>query len=143
MSTSAAQTANISESTAYERGGKDSATMKLDRKPISEAVATKVQENEFTIKVRTPQIHWHGRQPIFAIDFHPHFSRLCATGGQEPDGSGGVHLWIVNDGTDGSDSEEVPVRFVQDLVGHEKTINCLRFSPSGDMLASAGGHAPD
>ena len=87
------------------------------------------------IKVRTPQIHWHGRFPVFTVDFHPHFDRLCATGGQEPDGSGGVHLWIVNDG---ADAEETPVRFVQELAGHEKTVNCLRFSPSGDMLATAG-----
>jgi WD40 repeat protein len=102
--------------------------------------AGKAAQEKFTIKVRTPQIHWHGRQPIFAIDFHPHFNRLCATGGQEPDGSGGVHLWIINDGSDGSDTEEIPVRFVQDLVGHEKTVNCLRFSPSGDMLATGGGN---
>ena len=49
-----------------------------------------------------------------------------------------MHIWIVNDGTDGSDTDEAPVRFVQDLVGHEKTVNCLRFSPSGDMLATGG-----
>jgi hypothetical protein len=23
------------------------------------------------VRVSTPQIHWHGKSPIFAIDFHP------------------------------------------------------------------------
>jgi len=89
------------------------------------------------VTVRTPQIHWHGKSPVFALDFHPHFSRLCATGGLEPDGTGGVHLWIVNDSTADS-AEKSPVSFVQDLQGHEKAINCLRFCPKGDLLASAG-----
>jgi len=87
--------------------------------------------------VRTPQIHWHGKSPVFAIDFHPHFTRLCVTGGLEPDGTGGIHLWIVNDST-AENAEKAPVSFVQDLQGHEKSVNCLRFCPKGDLLASAG-----
>ena len=131
---------SIPEQRFHEKGGNDLATCKSDQKVISELNSDCEQKTsaKFSLKVRTPQIHWHGRHPIFAIDFHPHFNRLCATGGQEPDGSGGVHIWIVNDGTDGSDTDEAPVRFVQDLVGHEKTVNCLRFSPSGDMLATGG-----
>jgi len=89
------------------------------------------------VTVRTPQIHWHGKSPVFAIDFHPHFGPLCATGGLEPDGTGGVHLWIVNDSAAES-AEKAPVSFVQDLQGHEKAVNCLRFCPKGDLLASAG-----
>lgn len=131
--------ATSAEDLTYERGAPDSTSdCKMGEEKKSNTIVQKSAE-KFTLKVRTPQIHWHGRQPIFAVDFHPHNNRLCATGGQEPDGSGGVHLWIINDGSDGSDTEEVPVRFVQDLVGHEKTVNCLRFSPSGDMLATGGG----
>ena len=87
------------------------------------------------VSVRTPQIHWHGKSPVFTVDFHPLIPSLCATGGNEPDGSGGVKLWIVNPAEGGAVSA---VSYVQDLVGHEKTVNCLRFSPAGDMLASAG-----
>ena len=87
------------------------------------------------VSVRTPQIHWHGKSPVFTVDFHPLIPSLCATGGNEPDGSGGVKLWIVNPAEGGAVSA---VSYVQDLVGHEKTVNTLRFSPSGDMLASAG-----
>ena len=87
------------------------------------------------VSVRTPQIHWHGKSPVFTVDFHPQIPSMCATGGNEPDGSGGVKLWIVNSVEKASES---PVSYVQDLVGHEKTVNCLRFSPSGDVLASAG-----
>ena len=89
------------------------------------------------VTVRTPQIHWHGKSPVFTVDFHPHFSRLCATGGLEPDGTGGVHLWIVNE-VAAENAEKAPVSFIQDLQGHEKSVNCLRFCPKGDLLASAG-----
>jgi hypothetical protein len=30
------------------------------------------------VKVSTPQIHWHGKSPVFAIDFHPHNRNLSA-----------------------------------------------------------------
>lgn len=60
------------------------------------------------VTVRTPQIHWHGKSPVFAIDFHPHFPRLCATGGSEPDGTGGIHLWLLNDG---ENAVEVSIHF--------------------------------
>ena len=90
-----------------------------------------------SVTVRTPQIHWHGKSPVFTVDFHPHFARLCATGGLEPDGTGGVHLWILNDVT-AENAEKAPVSFIQDLQGHEKSVNCIRFCPKGDLLATAG-----
>ena len=65
------------------------------------------------------------------------------TAGAEPDGVGGVHLWIVHDSESQRDKAEggkglPPVSFVQDLQGHEKPVNCVRFSPNGEFLATAG-----
>ena len=96
----------------------------------AEDPAAASKEGPRAVTVRTPQIHWHGKSPVFAVDFHPHFGRLCATGGLEPDGTGGVHLWIVNDST-GESADKAPVSFVQDLQGHEKSVNfvCLKNPP--------------
>jgi len=72
-----------------------------------------------------------------------HAARLVVTAGAEPDGVGGVHLWIVHDSESQRDKAEggkglPPVSFVQDLQGHEKPVNCVRFSPNGEFLATAG-----
>ena len=36
------------------------------------------------VKVSTPQIHWHGKSPVFAIDFHPHNRNLSAPASSLP-----------------------------------------------------------
>ena len=119
-------------------GAMQAAAQPTQAQPSAGSAVVDVESSEPSAagpKVRTPQIHWHGKSPVFAIDFHPHFASLCVTGGLEPDGTGGVHLWIVNDG---EKADKAPVSFVQGLEGHEKAVNCLRFCPKGDLLASAG-----
>jgi chromatin assembly factor 1 subunit B len=119
-----------------QRLGQQGESMDCTASALTAAASVTEAEGSARVIVRTPQIHWHGKSPVFAVDFHPHFERLCATGGLEPDGTGGVHLWIVNDSS--AENVDRPVSFVQDLPGHEKAVNCLRFCPKGDLLASAG-----
>ena len=42
------------------------------------------------MRTKTPLIHWHGRAPIYSVDFH--VSGRIVTGGGEPDGGGGVKV---------------------------------------------------
>jgi hypothetical protein len=43
------------------------------------------------VKVLVPEMNWHGREAVYSVHFHP--DGLLATGGMEPDGSGGIKLW--------------------------------------------------
>ncbi len=43
------------------------------------------------VKVSVPEMNWHGREAVYSVHFHP--DGLLATGGMEPDGSGGIKLW--------------------------------------------------
>jgi len=37
------------------------------------------------MKAKTLQIVWHGKEPVFTLDFHPTNSSLLATGGADKD----------------------------------------------------------
>eukprot|EP00775_Hariotina_reticulata_P011727 gene11727-11871_t len=81
------------------------------------------------MKVKTLQIVWHTKEPVYSIDFHP--DGYFATAGGDND----VKIWDVGNGPDGTPQ----VRFAGSLEGHScKTVNCVRFSHSGHCLASAG-----
>jgi len=81
------------------------------------------------------------------VHFHP--DGLLATGGMEPDGSGGIKLWkLARDvAADVQPEYANPYhaiahlssshRYLTDLEAHAKPVNCVRFSPDGTMLASA------
>uniref|UniRef100_A0A5B6ZEH2 CAF-1 p60 homolog n=1 Tax=Davidia involucrata TaxID=16924 RepID=A0A5B6ZEH2_DAVIN len=77
----------------------------------------------------TVQINWHDTKPILSLDFHPPSGTL-ATGGADFD----IKLWLIN-----SDEvqKKVPTASYQNSLSyHGSAVNALRFSPSGDQLAS-------
>jgi hypothetical protein len=67
------------------------------------------------------------QEPVWSVDFHK--SGYLATAGADKE----VRLWRVEEGADGQPS----VTHLESLTGsHNKGINVVRFSPSGDVLAS-------
>ncbi|XP_051161222.1 chromatin assembly factor 1 subunit B [Leptopilina boulardi] len=89
------------------------------------------------MKCSIPEISWHNRDPVLSIDIQvgnwknsseETFWRIV-TGGADSH----VLIWhlLIND-TGGS-----IVSCVADLERHQKAINVVRFSPSGEILASA------
>lgn len=77
----------------------------------------------------TVQINWHDTKPVLTLDFHP-FSGILATGGADFD----IKLWLINSG---EGEKKVPsVSYHNSLSYHGSAVNALRFSPSGEELAS-------
>ncbi|GAB2280747.1 3-oxoacyl-[acyl-carrier-protein] synthase [Dionaea muscipula] len=81
------------------------------------------------MKGGTVQINWHGTKPVLTLDFHP-ISGILATGGADFD----IKIWqIVSEEA----HEKAPTATYQNSLSyHSSPVNALRFSPSGEFLAS-------
>ncbi|KAF3438387.1 hypothetical protein FNV43_RR21149 [Rhamnella rubrinervis] len=81
------------------------------------------------MKGGTLQINWHHTKPVLTLDFHP-ISGTLATGGADFD----IKLWLINS----ADAQnKVPTAsYHNSLSYHSSSVNVLRFSPSGEQLAS-------
>ncbi|EAZ05333.1 hypothetical protein OsI_27538 [Oryza sativa Indica Group] len=77
----------------------------------------------------TVQINWHEQQPVLTLDFHP-VSRRLATGGSDHD----IKIWVI--ASDDSDKKLPTATYHSSLSSHSSAVNVLRFSPSGENLAS-------
>ncbi|CAK9162540.1 unnamed protein product [Ilex paraguariensis] len=75
------------------------------------------------------QINWHDTKPVLTLDFHPQ-SGILATGGADYD----IKLWLLSSGVV---EKKVPTASYQNSLSyHGSAVNVLRFSPSGEQLAS-------
>ncbi|XP_073155609.1 chromatin assembly factor 1 subunit FAS2 [Henckelia pumila] len=81
------------------------------------------------MKGGTVQINWHDTKPVLTCDFHPQ-SGILATGGADYD----IKLWAAMSGKDQKRAPEVT--YQSSLSHHSSAVNVLRFSPSGEHLAS-------
>ncbi|RLN62752.1 hypothetical protein BBJ29_001979 [Phytophthora kernoviae] len=99
------------------------------------------------VRVSTPEIRLHCgptglNEAVLSLDFlqtnededYPKQSTsqsaLLATGGADKE----IKLWRVSDDTE---TKNVALDFVFSLTGHDRSVNCVRFSPNGAYLASA------
>ncbi|KAB8076216.1 WD40-repeat-containing domain protein [Aspergillus leporis] len=75
-------------------------------------------------------IAWHNdNAPIYSVHFDPNGKGRLATAGNDNN----VRLWKVE-----STGEERKITYLSTLVKHTQAVNVVRFSPKGEMLASAG-----
>ncbi|KAM7259852.1 hypothetical protein ACFE04_015593 [Oxalis oulophora] len=77
----------------------------------------------------TLQINWHDMKPVLTLDFNP-ISGLLATGGADYD----IKIWSISSTEEG---KKIPTAtYHSSLAYHGSAINAIRFSPSGEQLAS-------
>ncbi|KAH6672199.1 WD40-repeat-containing domain protein [Halenospora varia] len=75
-------------------------------------------------------VNWHAENaPIYSADFQPHGKGRLATGG----GDNNVRLWRID-----SEEEDRKVEYLCTMVRHTQAVNVVRWSPRGDILATAG-----
>lgn len=99
------------------------------------------------MKVYTPEISWHERDPIYTCAYHPIKKNKLATSGV----TGCIRLWEIGEKKEEKKSEEIVnsigisancnVQFIASLKRHCKSVNVIRWSPDGMILASAGDEA--
>lgn len=81
--------------------------------------------------LRTPEIVWHGKEPIFSLDFQQcgETWRLASAGADHT-----IKIWKVDRGGGGEGNFDL--QFLSSLDRHTKSVNVVRFSPNGSYLAS-------
>ncbi|GAB1597834.1 chromatin assembly factor 1 subunit B-like, partial [Argonauta hians] len=91
--------------------------------------------SEHKMKVVTPEISWHERDPVYSVDFQPgnHNIRRLATAGVDKF----VRIWQVKV----DNASKVSIEFLSNLKRHTKSVNVVRFSPDGELMASGGDDA--
>ena len=82
------------------------------------------------MNVCTPNISWHGCDPVYSCAINPLDCKRLATAGMR----GSIYLWDI----DWSSPPQPTISFISSLVGaHLESVNCIRWNSKGTHLASA------
>ncbi|UJR37156.1 hypothetical protein I4U23_029866 [Adineta vaga] len=81
------------------------------------------------MNVCTPNISWHGCDPVYSCAINPIDAKRLATAGMR----GSIYLWDIECAI----AQQPTITFVSSLVGaHLESVNCIRWNSKGTHLAS-------
>ncbi|KAK9809784.1 hypothetical protein WJX73_006467 [Symbiochloris irregularis] len=80
------------------------------------------------MRARVLAVNWHDQQPVYSLDFLDGQTLVTAGGDKE------VRIWQVTQLPSGLPE----IKYLDTLTSHAKAVNCVRFSPSGGLLACGG-----
>jgi len=82
------------------------------------------------MNVCTPNISWHGCDPVYSCAINPIDSKRLATAGMR----GSIYLWDI----EWPSTQQPTISFISSLSGaHLESVNCIRWNSKGTHLASA------
>jgi len=82
------------------------------------------------MNVCTPNISWHGCDPVYSCAINPLDSKRLATAGMR----GSIYLWDI----EWPSTQQPTISFISSLSGaHLESVNCIRWNSKGTHLASA------
>lgn len=88
------------------------------------------------MKCKIPEISWHNRDPVLSVDIQPksnpnnNYYRL-ASGGTDAH----VLIWYMKF-TSSGEHGDIELDLAADLTRHQRAVNVVKWSPSGELLAS-------
>ncbi|CDS09776.1 hypothetical protein LRAMOSA02453 [Lichtheimia ramosa] len=92
------------------------------------------------MKAKTIEINWHDGLAIYSVDYSSDGIRFASAGADTS-----VRLWSIKRRADNTKDNSqnktglpVHIEFLSELKRHSGPVNVVRFSPSGEYLASAG-----
>ena len=88
------------------------------------------------MNVCTPNISWHGCDPVYSCAINPLDSKRLATAGMR----GSIYLWDIEWSSSSSSTPAQPptISFILTQAGaHLESVNCIRWNSKGTHLASA------
>ena len=82
------------------------------------------------MKLITPEIVWHSKEPVYSVDFSvlPSSYRLVSAGADKD-----IKIWDIS-----LVEDKIQLKYLFSLTRHDKSVNTVRFSPDGRFLASGG-----
>ncbi|CAF1330677.1 unnamed protein product [Adineta steineri] len=81
------------------------------------------------MNVCTPNISWHGCDPVYSCTINPVDSKRLATAGMR----GSIYLWDIECPA----AQQPTITFISSLTGaHLESVNCIRWNSKGTHLAS-------